>query len=90
MCLIVALVVGLAIDTGESTENALFCHRLDIAVDGCTTDFWLLFFYLSKDIVRREMPTGAGITDDIAVLVRSHRHIVRKSLKKASLSQECI
>ena len=69
---IIALIVGLAVDPWEPTEYSLLSHCLDIAIDGCSPDFWLLNSHLIENIIRREMPASTGRTDDIAILVGSH------------------
>jgi hypothetical protein len=79
MCLIVALIVGLAVDPREPPEYPLFSHTLDIAIDRSTTDLGLSDPHLVKDIIRREMTTGTGITDDITVLVGAHERIMSKT-----------
>jgi hypothetical protein len=72
MCRIIALVVGLAIDPWESTEHSLLSHGFNIAIDGCSPDFWCLELDLIIDIIRREMSAGTSRTDDVTILMGSH------------------
>ena len=90
MCSIVALIVGLAVDTRKTPEESLFCHTLDIAVDSSSSDFWLLFSDFLEYIISREMTTRTGITDDVAVLVGTHRSIMRKNMEKATFIMRII
>ena len=92
MCMscIIALVVGLAIDTRKTPEESLFCHAFDIAVDGCTTNFWFLSAYFLEYIVSRHMTTGTRITDDVSVLVGAHTSIMRKKRQKATFIMRII
>ena len=78
MGLIVALIVGLAVDPREPPEYPLLSHTFDIAVDSSTSDLGLLDLDLVEDIICREMTTGAGITDDLTVLVGAHTRIMVK------------
>lgn len=78
MGLIVALIVGLAVDPGEPPEYPLLSHALDIAIDGSTTDLGLSDPHLVEDIICREMTTSTGITDDLTVLVGAHERIMVK------------
>ena len=78
MGLIVALIVGLAVDPREPPEYPLLSHTFDIAVDSSTSDLGLLDLDLVEDIISREMTTGTGITDDLTVLVGAHTRIMVK------------
>ena len=78
MGLIVALIVGLAVDPREPSEYFLLSHTFDIAIDGSTSDLGLIDLDLVEDIICREMTTGTGITDDLTVLVGAHTRIMVK------------
>ena len=69
---IIALVVGLAVDTREPAKDSLLCHRLDIAVYSSSSDLGLMDPDFIKNIIRREVSAGTGRTDDITILVGSH------------------
>jgi hypothetical protein len=82
---IIALIVGLAVDPRESTEYSLLGHRLDIAIDGCSSDLRLLYLDLIIYIIRREMSAGTSCTDDVTILMGSHMSLIMIiNLKKAT------
>ncbi len=88
---IIALIVGLAIDTRKTSQESLFCHTFDIAIDSRSTYFWFHFSYFLKNIVSREVSTRTGITDDITVLVGAHMlSIMRKNLRKSTFNMRII
>ncbi len=87
MCMWIALVVCLSVNTRKSSEHPLFCHGFDISVDRRTANLWTFSSHLFIDIISRKMSTFASITDDLAVLVFSHAHIMRRNLKK---SKKCL
>jgi hypothetical protein len=72
MCRIIALIVGLTIDTWKSTKYSFFGHGFDIAVYSRSPNLGFTNLDLIIDIIRREMSASAGSTDDITILVSSH------------------
>lgn len=87
MSMWIALIICLSMNTRKSSKRSLFGHRLDISVDCRTTNFWTFSSHLFIDVISRKMSTLARITDDLAVLVFSHAHIMRRNLKK---SKKCL
>jgi hypothetical protein len=90
MSCVVALIVGLAVDTRKTPEESLFCHGFYITVYCSTSDFRFHSFYLVEDIISREMTTRTGITDDVAVLVGTHRGIMSKIEQIATFKMRII
>lgn len=69
---VIALIVGFPVDSWETSEHTFFCHGFNIAIDGGSSDLGLLNSHLLVDIIRREVATLTGITDDFSVLVFAH------------------
>lgn len=68
----VTLIVGLSVDPWETAEHPFFCHRFDISIDGSSSDLRLSRTDFFVDVIRREVTTLTGCTDDVTVLVFSH------------------
>lgn len=74
MCMsrFITLIVGLPIDTRETSEYSFFRHSLDISIDSGSTDLWLMDTDLLIDIISGEMTTCTGIADDVSILMLTH------------------
>lgn len=86
MCCVVALVVGLAIDTRKASEESLFRHGFYITVYGGSSNLVFLSTHFLKYIISREVTTSTGIADYVAVLMGTHTSIMRKNLKKSNFT----
>ena len=80
----IALVVSLTMDPWESPDHPFLCHSFDIAIYSRSSYLRTDRSHFIIDILSREMPTLAGTTDDITVLVLTHRSIMRKNLTKSN------
>jgi hypothetical protein len=86
MCSWITLIIGLSINSWESSDHSFFRHSLNISIDGGSTNLRILFSHFFKNIFSREVAALTGITDNVSVLVFSHGAIMGKNDKKSSNS----